>query len=153
MGKIPATSNMVSSILISPTPGQKLEANKTFEVKVQTSGLSAGGFTNEDSTYYAAPQDLSSDGLVIGHTHVAIQDLGTSLAPTTPPDPTKFVYFAAVPGSGTGNGLFSTSVTGGLPAGNYRVCSSASAANHQPVIMPVAQRGPQDDCQKFTVGN
>jgi hypothetical protein len=27
-----------------------------------------------------------------------------------------------------------------------------SASNHQPVIMPVAQRGAQDDCQKFTVG-
>jgi hypothetical protein len=27
-----------------------------------------------------------------------------------------------------------------------------SASNHQPVLMPVAQRGAQDDCQKFTVG-
>jgi hypothetical protein len=43
-------------------------------------------------------------------------------------------------------------VTGGLPAGNYRVCSMTSSSNHQPVLMPVAQRGAQDDCQKFTVG-
>lgn len=26
-----------------------------------------------------------------------------------------------------------------------------SAANHQPVLMPVAQRGTPDDCQRFTV--
>ncbi|RDW56820.1 hypothetical protein BP5796_12887 [Coleophoma crateriformis] len=152
MGKIPSTSNMVSSILISPTPGQKMKANETFEIRVQTSGLSAGGFTNEDSTYYAAPQDLSSDGLIIGHAHFAIQDLGKTLTPTAPPDPTDFVFFAAVPGTADGKGLFATNVTGGLPAGNYRVCSMASAANHQPVVMPVAQRGSQDDCQKFTVG-
>ena len=27
-----------------------------------------------------------------------------------------------------------------------------SASNHQPAVMPVAQRGAQDDCTKFTVG-
>jgi transcription initiation factor TFIID subunit 15 len=27
-----------------------------------------------------------------------------------------------------------------------------SSSNHQPVLMPVAQRGAQDDCQKFSVG-
>lgn len=27
----------------------------------------------------------------------------------------------------------------------------ASASNHQPVLMPVAQRGTADDCTKFTV--
>jgi len=27
-----------------------------------------------------------------------------------------------------------------------------AAANHQPVIMPVAQRGAQDDCVRFSVG-
>lgn len=43
-------------------------------------------------------------------------------------------------------------MTGGLPAGNYRVCTMTSSSNHQPVLMPVAQRGAQDDCQKFVVG-
>lgn len=46
----------------------------------------------------------------------------------------------------------SATVTGGLPAGNYRVCTMSSASNHQPVLMPVAQRGAQDDCTKFTIG-
>ena len=27
-----------------------------------------------------------------------------------------------------------------------------SASNHQPVLMPIAQRGAQDDCTKFTIG-
>jgi len=50
------------------------------------------------------------------------------------------------------NGQLSVTVTGGLPAGLYRVCTMASAANHQSVLMPVAQRGAQDDCTKFSVG-
>jgi hypothetical protein len=54
--------------------------------------------------------------------------------------------------AGNGNGLLSATVTGGLPAGNYRVCSMTSSSNHQPMLMPVAQRGAQDEFQKFTVG-
>lgn len=53
--------------------------------------------------------------------------------------------------AGNGNGLLSAVVDGGLPAGNYRVCTMASSSNHQPVIMPVAQRGTADDCTKFVV--
>ena len=42
--------------------------------------------------------------------------------------------------AGNGKGLVTTAVTGGLPAGNYRVCTMAGSSNHQPVLMPVAQR-------------
>lgn len=82
MGDIPSTSNMVSSIITSPAPGENLEANADFTVQVQTQGLAAGSFTNPDTTYYAAPQALSG-GEIVGHTHVTIQTLGNSLSPTT----------------------------------------------------------------------
>jgi transcription initiation factor TFIID subunit 15 len=151
MGKIPSTSNMISAIIVSPGPGDNIAALQTFTMSVQLTGLQAGSFTNAAATYYAAPQDLNAQGQVIGHTHLTVQDLGGSLAPTTAPDPTKFVFFKGINDAGNGNGLLSATVTGGLPAGNYRVCSMTSASNHQPVLMPVAQRGAQDDCQKFTV--
>jgi transcription initiation factor TFIID subunit 15 len=153
MGKIPSTSNMVSSILVFPTPGQSIQTLQTFNISVQTVGLVAGSFTNAQSTYYAAPQDLSSQGQIIGHVHVTVQDLGSSLAPTTPPDPTAFVFFKGINDAGNNKGLVQATVTGGLPAGNYRVCTILSSSNHQPVLMPVAQRGAQDDCQKFTVNS
>ena len=54
--------------------------------------------------------------------------------------------------AGNGNGLLKATVTGGLPAGNYRVCTMTGTSNHQPPLMPIAQRGPQEDCTKFTVG-
>jgi len=152
MGKIPSTSNMISAIITSPKPAENIAASTTFTISVQMKGLTAGSFTNAAATYYSAPQDLAGNGQVIGHTHVTVQDLGNSLQPSTPPDPAQFTFFKGINDAGNGNGLLSATVTGGLPAGNYRVCSMTSSSNHQPVLMPVAQRGAQDDCQKFTVG-
>jgi len=51
-----------------------------------------------------------------------------------------------------GQGGLTAAVAGGLPAGSYRLCTMTSSSNHQPVLMPVAQRGAQDDCIRFTVG-
>jgi hypothetical protein len=151
MGDIPAKNSMVSSIITFPTAGSaNIESGTTFNITVQMSNLVAGSFTNADATYYAAPQALSG-GLVVGHTHVTVQDLGANLNPTTALDPTLFAFFKGINDAGNGQGLLTATVTGGLPAGNYRVCTLASSSNHQPVLMPVAQRGSADDCTKFTV--
>jgi len=151
MGDIPAKSLMISSIITYPLPGSAtIESDTTFNISVQTINLVAGSFTNADATYYAAPQALSG-GKVIGHTHVTVQDMGKNLNPTTPLDATQFAFFKGINDPGNGQGLLQATVTGGLPAGNYRVCTLTSSSNHQPVIMPVAQRGSQDDCTKFTV--
>lgn len=152
MGKIPAKTKMISAVFTNPKNNDNVAANKDFTISVQMQNLAAGTFTNAARTYYAAPQDLSSSGTIIGHTHVTVQDTGNSLNPATPLDPTQFAFFKGINDDGNGNGLLSATVTGGLPAGNYRVCSMTSAANHQPVLMPVAQRGAQDDCVRFTVG-
>lgn len=152
MGDIPSTANMVSSIITDPAPGQDVAANTAFTVKVQVAKLAAGSFTNPANTYYAAPQALNGQGLIIGHTHVTIQDLGGSLTPTNAPNADTFAFFKGINDNGNGNGGLEALVTDGLPAGFYRVCTMASASNHQPVIMPIAQRGAQDDCTKFTVG-
>ncbi|KAM0151122.1 hypothetical protein ACHAPG_008392 [Botrytis cinerea] len=151
MGKLPAKTAMVSSTIINPpTGGKGIPSDTTFNITVQMSNIVAGSFTNAASTYFAAPQDLSG-GKVVGHTHVTVQDLGSSLNPTKALDATQFAFFKGINDAGNGQGLLSAVVTGGLPAGNYRVCTMASSSNHQPVIMPVAQRGTADDCTKFVV--
>ncbi|KAJ4516504.1 hypothetical protein HRR83_001838 [Exophiala dermatitidis] len=151
MGDIPSNNNMVSSIILFPGPGDDITPNQSFNVQVQISNLEAGSFTDPTATYYAAPQALKN-GNVVGHCHVTIQDLGGNIATKTPPDPKKFAFFKGINDDGNGNGLLQATVTNGLPAGVYRVCTMNSASNHQPVLMPVAQRGAQDDCTKFTVG-
>jgi len=152
MGNIPSTDNMISTVITFPAPGQDLEANTDFNITLFVQGLTAGQFTNAAATYYSAPQDLDGSGKILGHSHVTVQDLGGTLSPSNAPDPVTFAFFKGIDDAGDGQGHLSATVTGGLPAGFYRVCSMNSAANHQPVLMPVAQRGGQDDCQKFTVG-
>lgn len=151
MGDIPAKTAMVSSVILNPqTGGKEIASDTTFNITVQMANIVAGSFTNADATYYAAPQTLSG-GKVVGHTHVTVQNLGSSLNPTTPLDATQFAFFKGINDAGNGQGLLQAVVTGGLPAGNYRVCTLAAASNHQPVLMPVAQRGTADDCTKFVV--
>lgn len=156
---------MVSTIIISPKHNENIaSANKDFNVVLAVDNLAAGQFTNPDTTYYSAPQQLNKNGNILGHTHITIQvrpwshtlqcwrqDLGDSFNPTQPLDATNFAFFLGVNNPEKG-GRLSVTVSGGLPAGLYRICTLASAANHQTVLMPVAQRGAQDDCTKFSVG-
>lgn len=151
MGDIPSKNNMISAVIVFPETGGNVQADTTFDITVQVDNLQAGSFTNAQETYYSAPQALQG-GRVVGHTHVTVQDMGNTLNPTQPLNPSLFAFFKGINDAGNGNGLLAATVTGGLPAGNYRVCSMTSASNHQPVLMPVAQRGAQDDCTKFTVG-
>jgi hypothetical protein len=150
MGQIPSTNNMISVVITNPQNGDDIESGQDFDIEVQTLNLEAGSFTNAAATYYAAPQQLEG-GNVVGHLHVTVQDTGANLNPTQPLDPTEFAFFKGINDAGDGQGKLTAAVTGGLPAGNYRLCTLTSAANHQPVIMPVAQRGSQDDCVRFTV--
>ncbi|KAK3346845.1 hypothetical protein B0T25DRAFT_592872 [Lasiosphaeria hispida] len=151
MGRIPASKNMISAIITEPGPGDKLLANVTFEVTIQTRNLHAGFQANPAATYYAAPQDLDAEGYVMGHCHVVIEEID-DLRSNAAPDPTDFVFFRGINDAGDGRGLLRAQVPGGLPRGTYRACTMVAARNHQPVVMPVAQRGAQNDCVRFVVG-
>ncbi|KAK0663944.1 hypothetical protein QBC41DRAFT_381034 [Cercophora samala] len=150
MGRIPSSRNMITSIITHPQTNDIVPAQKTFNVTIQTRHLRAGFLVNPSVAYYTAPQDLDEKGDIIGHCHITIQNIG-SLRSVDPPDPTVFAYFKGVDDEGDGAGGLQAEVTGGLPEGVYRVCTIISARNHQPVVMPVAQRGAQDDCTKFSV--
>jgi len=147
MGLLPSADKMVSTILIFPQDGDVVEANKDFTISVLSTNIKLGVFTNAQQTYLAAPQTLDpSTNEIIGHTHVTVQPITST---TTPPDPTKFAFFKGINTAADAQGQVSADVAGGLPPGDYRVCTMTSAANHQPVVMPIAQRGSQDDCVRF----
>lgn len=107
------------------------------------SNLETGHFVNAAANYFAAPQQLNAQGTIVGHSHVVVEAL-TALDQTTTTDPTKFAFFKGLNGAAS-NGVLSTDVTSGLPAGVYKLSSINSAANHQPVLVPVAQHGSLDD--------
>ncbi|KAJ3761531.1 hypothetical protein EV360DRAFT_92959 [Lentinula raphanica] len=151
IGTIPAVQNMPSAKFSNPANGGTIPADTAFTITMNINNLDTGNFVNANENYFAAPQQLNSQGLIIGHTHFVIETL-SDLAQTTPTDPQKFAFFKGV-NTAAVNGAVSvdvtatnTSVPDGLPAGTYRLCSINSSSNHQPVIVPIAQHGSLDDC-------
>ena len=144
MGVIAATTNMPSSKFVSPVNGQDFGVNTAFDIKMAVNHLETGNFVNAAANYYSAPQQVNGAGDIIGHTHFTVQDVG-SFTSTTPLDPNVFAFFKGVNGAAVG-GVVTESVTAGLPAGAYRVCSINTDANHTPCLVAVAQHGSLDDC-------
>jgi hypothetical protein len=135
---------MPSSKFTSPVNGQDFAANTAFDIKMAVNHLVTGNFVNAASNYYAAPQQVNQAGDIIGHTHFTVQDVG-SFTSTAPLDPNTFAFFKGVNSAAVG-GVVTESVTAGLPAGSYRVCSINTDANHTPCLVAVAQHGSLDDC-------
>ncbi|KAJ7728546.1 hypothetical protein B0H16DRAFT_1427991 [Mycena metata] len=152
IGLIPSFEKMPSSKFVNPKNLATIPANTNFTIQMVLNNIDAGHFTNAQKNYYAAPQQLNADGVIIGHTHVVIESL-PALDTITSTDPRKFVFFKGI-NTGLENGQVSTPVGSaskpGVPAGFYRLCSQNAAMNHQPVIVPIAQHGNLDDCVYFT---
>jgi len=150
MGDIPSVDNMPSAKFQFPANGGNVDANTAFTVVLNTQGMQTGAFTDATTTYFAAPQQLNNAGQIIGHNHVVIEQI-QSLGSTQPTNPRVFAFFKGLNNAAV-NGQLTADVTNGLPAGTYRISSITTAANHQGVIVPVAQRGSVDDAVYFTVG-
>jgi hypothetical protein len=149
IGTIPAVSNMPSAKFSNPANGDTIAANTDFTITMNIQNLVTGNFVNADESYFAAPQQVdASSGFIVGHTHV-VMELLSDLAQTTPTNPQVFAFFKGV-NNAAANGVLNVAVTAGVPAGAYRLCTINSSANHQPVIVPVAQHGALDDCVYFT---
>ncbi|KAH7339658.1 hypothetical protein B0J17DRAFT_369607 [Rhizoctonia solani] len=149
MGRIVAVDKMPSSKFVFPKNGQTIKANTAFTIRMAIKNLSTGNFVNPATNYYGAPAQTTADGTLIGHSHVVIEKL-TSKTQTVPTDPQKFAFFKGLNQAAVG-GVLSAEVTAGLSAGEYRIASINSAANHQPALSAVAQRGSNDDISYFTV--
>lgn len=149
MGAIPSTDNMPSAKFQIPKNGDSLPENTPFTITMAVANFQTGAFVNAQENYFAAPQQLNGGGQIIGHSHVVVEQL-SALDQTTPTDPKKFAFFKGLNAAAV-NGVLTADVTAGLPAGFYKVSSINTAANHQPVLVPIAQHGSLDDVSYFTV--
>ncbi|CAG8632499.1 1147_t:CDS:1 [Acaulospora morrowiae] len=151
-GEIPSSSKMVSTRILFPQNGGFVKSNQNFTAQVKSVNLNTGFFSDAATDYYDLPQQLGANGAINGHNHIVIQSLG---GPTDVPDPTVFAFFKGLndpaDGSGVLNQVVGTANKPGLSPGVYRMCTMTSSFTHQPLIMPIAQRGPQDDCVNFFV--
>lgn len=143
MGEIPSSTNVPAGKFQSPKNLDVLKANTTFNVTMKIQGLETGNFVNADANYYSAPQQLNGQGQIIGHSHCVIQKI-SALDSTDIPDPNDFAFFKGFNDPAI-NTILSAEVSGGLPAGTYRLASIHTSANHVPCLGPVAQHGTFDD--------
>jgi len=147
MGIIAASTNMPSAKFQNPKNGDVIEPNQSFTVSLAIKHLETGHFVNADTNYFAAPQQTNGGGDIQGHSHIVIEKL-SALDQTDPTDPTQFAFFKGLNAAGT---TLTADVTNGLDEGFYRMMSINTAANHQPVLVAVAQHGALDDGIYFTV--
>jgi len=149
IGELPSINNMVSCLIVKPFNEQRIKRNTNFTVSIKISNLSTGFFSDPAVDYYQIRQTLDGNGIIEGHSHVTIQ----KLVNTNIPDPRVFAFFKGLNDKAV-NGVLSVVVANGLPeTGRYRICTMNSANSHQPVVMPVAQRGAQDDCVRIVIVN
>jgi hypothetical protein len=149
MGLIPSTANMPSAKFVFPTNFATVKANTSFTIQMAISNLQTGFFVNAQENYFAAPQQLNKQGQIQGHSHVVVESL-SALDQTTPTNPKVFAFFKGLNAAAT-NGVLTADVTNGLAPGVYKVSSINTAANHQPVLVPIAQHGSLDDAVYFSV--
>lgn len=138
MGVIPSVDNIPSAKIIFPPNFEALAKNSTFTVQVAVNHLETGWFTNPDTTFLSAPVVVNANGDVMGHSHVVVEKL-SGFGQTTPTNPMSFVFFKGLNLPAV-NGVLSTNVTGGLPAGYYRIAVIHSGANHQPSTCNLCDR-------------
>ncbi len=143
MGVIAATTNMPSGKFQFPPNFGTVKANTAFTIKMAISHLETGNFVNAQESYFAAPQQINGAGDIKGHSHVLMDQID-SFQQTTPTNPNVFAFFKGLNNPAQG-GVLTADVTNGLPAGFYRLASINAAANHQPVLVAIAQHGSLDD--------
>jgi hypothetical protein len=150
MGRIVSLDQSPRSKFVFPKNGdESLVENQAFTVQMKILNLVTGNFVNAQSNYYSAPQQVNDQGILIGHSHVTIQAI-PDLQTTEPVDPTRFSFFKGF-NDAAQNDILTATVTNGLPAGVYRMCSINTAANHQVALVSNAQHGALEDCSYFTV--
>lgn len=97
MGVIPSSSNIPSGKFVSPANGDTVPANTAFTVTMAVKNIQLGNFVNAKENYYSAPQQVGSNGLIIGHTHFVIEEMADGLGTTTPTNPLDFAFFQVRP--------------------------------------------------------
>ena len=150
-GLIPDVKKMVSTFITSPPSGSTVNAAQGFQVKFQTINFNNGFAVDGLNQYLMAPQTLDpQNGFIQGSLQLVAQHLPSR---DQAPSANSMDFFAIVVEPSDGKKDFTIDITPNSlkQKGTYRICIMAGAASFQPVVMPVAQRGSQDDCIRVKV--
>ncbi|KAI8899988.1 hypothetical protein BC833DRAFT_563672 [Globomyces pollinis-pini] len=151
-GVIPDVNNMVSTMIQEPASGATLNGAQGFQVKFSSINLNSGFGLNAQNQFLLAPQTIGANGKIEGLQQLVIQKINN---PNAAPAAAQVSFFQAVNQKSNNNGVgnFNVNVPAGAvkTKGLHRICTMAAAAAMQPVVMPIAQRGAQDDCIRVNI--
>ena len=139
---------MVSTLIISPENGQSVSKAAGFNVVFESIGLMSGNGLNLANQFMKQPQSLNQrTGMIEGMQSISIQSLENELLA---PEASVLSFFRILntPSDPTGRTRFTIAINPGQikTVGVHRMCTLAMSSSGIPAIMPVAQRGAQDDC-------
>ncbi|KAI8914201.1 hypothetical protein EDD86DRAFT_222493 [Gorgonomyces haynaldii] len=153
IGLLMDINQMASTLIVSPKDGATFDASINNTVVLDNGNLEAGFFNNPNAEYYLVPQTLNNQGVAQGHQHVTMQKVAGDGAL----DPTVFAFFKGVNDAEVDpekRELKANIIAGAIKEnGLYRICTITGSDGHQPLLSPVVQRGPQDDCIRVNVIN
>ncbi len=137
MGVIPSIDKMPSALIKSPANRARLTG--AFKITVETKNFNPfQQVANPIQGYLSQPQSLGLNGLINGAIQVVIQHIpDPSKAP-----PAESISFFQIMSTNEVIVPANSIPTKGL----HRICTMLGAQSLQPVVMPVAKRGSQDDC-------
>jgi hypothetical protein len=95
MGAIPSKDSMPSAKFTNPKNGDTVAANTAFTISMAINNMQTGAFVNAEENFFAAPQQLNAQGLIVGHSHVVVETL-QALDQTTPTDPKKIRFLQGI---------------------------------------------------------
>jgi len=142
---------MVSTLIVFPPNGATFRLGKKIKIILRSRNIQYGFFEDPNTRYYARPQTLNRFGNIQGHNHITIQKLESLGSPPSAKNPLYFEGLNEVGRRGELRTIISPDLFKETGPGIYRICTMTSSRSHLPVFMPVARRGPQDDCIRINI--
>lgn len=142
MGTLCGSDKMPSVKFAFPRFGDVVSANSPFNITLNIFNMVPNRLTATAAKFLAAPQELDSEGRVLGHAQVVVEAID-SMNQTTPLNPSRFVFARTIIDVGT-DGILRGSVDA-LAPGFYRMAGFLQSANHQPILTAVNQKGAMND--------
>ncbi|KAF8647717.1 hypothetical protein AX16_006553 [Volvariella volvacea WC 439] len=160
IGVLPARRFTPSSKFVFPYHEVRVKTDTPFNITLAVNKFATGQYTNPETRFLAAPQQVNEQGLISGYASIVIERtevwnadveaMGSSILIRD--SPASYLFFHSFNQPAV-DGMHTVRLQSGLPEGYYRVTSMLKTANHAPIVTPNIERGALDDAIYFTVAD
>ncbi|CAG8455760.1 14600_t:CDS:1, partial [Racocetra fulgida] len=148
IGSVPSSDHFASVLITKPDNNCVIPFNKSFIIEFKYTNFEAGQFSNKDTEFLKFPQEINTNGDIIGHFHITIQKIPSK---NNVPDPKTFAFFTPLNYPPNSTFTYQVPIPGLADEGIYRACTYTTSRAHAGVNLASGDRGPIDDCIRFQV--